>query len=245
MSWQSVLLGRPIVVIATVGLTVLSFVQSQDRPWFLIILIAAFIVVHESVNWLRDKRAAVELGPNYQVIQGRVLRLIADLADLTAGGFDLWMIDLYLTSQTAGVLGRFWNGANLTRSLSVALTDVRSVPLEIEMDHELFGVCFSQSSRALWWDTDLADPSPGNAWHRTSPSTNSELSSTYGVISVNPVVDHLGRNCRGLLVVHAKRDSVVVRKVVGALREGEGQRRLEAACQDIHFQVTSEGRADG
>ena len=57
---------------------------------------------------------------------------------------------------------------------------------------------------------------------------------SYGVISVNPVVDNLGQECRGLLVVHAKRDAEIVTKVLGALQQPEGKRRMAAACVDLH-----------
>ena len=234
MNWSSIFWGRPIVVLVTVGLTVLGLMGRQDRPWFWILVFAAFIIVHESVNWWGEQRSTRRLGRNYQVIHERVLCLLADLADLTAGGFDLWMIDVYLPSHTIAVFNRLLNVPRLDRSLKVALTDVRTVPLEIEIDHELFGVCFAENKKKLWWDIDLADNSAENVWHDISEKVNCELRSTYGVISVNPIVDRLGKNCRGLIVVHAKPDSEIVTKVVGALREVEGKRRLDAACQGIH-----------
>ena len=246
MSWSSLLWGRPIVVIATIGLTVLNFVAEHDRPWFWIpvIVLAVFIVIHESVNWWRDQRLEKRFDQNYQLIQERVLRLIADLANLTANRFDLLMIDLYLLLEATAISDHFRNVAKLDRSLSVSLTDVRTVPLEIRMDHELFGVCFSQSNKMLWWDIDLANTTEENVWHGISEKVNTELRSIYGVISVNPIVDRLGKNCRGLLVVHAKRDPVAVTTVVGALKEEEGKRRLDAACQDIHNQIGRGSRRD-
>ena len=246
MSWSSLLWGRPIVVIATVGLTVLNFVAKQDRPWFwfLVIVLAVFIVIHESFNWLRDQRLEKRFDQNYQIIQERVLRLIADLANLTGNNFGLWMIDLYLPLETTATSDHFRNVSKLDRSLSVSLMDVRTVPLEIRIDHELFGVCFSQSNKKLWWDIDLANTTEENVWHVISDEVNTELRSIYGVISVNPIVDRLGKNCRGLLVVHAKRDPVAVTTVVGALKEEEGERRLDAACQDIHNQIRGGGRRD-
>ena len=45
---------------------------------------------------------------------------------------------------------------------------------------------------------------------------------------------NLGRDCRGLLVIHAKRDAEIVTKALGALTEPEGKRRIATACVDIH-----------
>ena len=242
MSWSALLWGRPIVVVATLGLTILGWMP--DRSWVLILALAGFIIAHEIVNWLRERRPARLLDQNYPVINDRALRLLSDLANLTANGFDLWMLDLYLPPKTGTLFAYSQKVRRLDRSLSVSLTDVRTVPLEIRSDHQLFGPCFEKGGPKLWWDTDLAGSSNKNSnensWHEINEAVNVELQQTYGVISVNPVVNSLGKDCLGLLVVHAKRDPEIVTKVLGALKESEGQRRLAAACHDIHSQMRME-----
>jgi len=237
MSWPAWLWGRPGRVLATLGLTILvGWRPDQLWIWILIFTLVGFIIVHETVNWRREQRLASLLYQNYPVIQNRALRLIADLANLTAKGFDLWMLDLYLPPNTGALFACSRNVYKLDRSLSVSLTDVRPVPLEIRLDHQLFGPCFEGRTK-LWWGTDLAESSSANSWHEMNEAINVELRKTYGVISINPVVDRLGRDCLGLLVVHAKPDPEIVTKVLGALKESEGQRRLVEACQDIHNQM--------
>ena len=96
MNWFNLLFSRPILVIATLALTVAEFVGTADRPWNWIIGICIFILIHEIVNWRREKNILNRLKRNYESIQRRVLRLIADLSDLTANEYDLWMVDLYV-----------------------------------------------------------------------------------------------------------------------------------------------------
>lgn len=235
---SDLLWGRPTLVMATIGLTLIGLIKDTDRPWELILGLATFIVLHSIVNWRRDRNVSGRLGRNYEIVQRRVLRLIADLSDLTAREFDLWMIDLYLPRRSVGISTRapFIIRKKLVRELSLALTDVRVISPEIELDHELFGPCFSKSQSGIWWDENLIGVPMGgnNKWHEIDNVVNDELGEIFGVISVNPIVDGLGKHCRGLLIVHTKPDFEIATKALGALKQPEGIRRLAGACEDIH-----------
>ena len=232
MNWLNLLLSRPILVVATLALTIAEFIGPADRPWNWIIGICIFILIHEIVNWRREQNISNRLKRNYESIQRRVLRLIADLSELTANEYDLWMIDLYVPRSS-----------KLVRELSIALTDVRIPFHEIPLNHGLFGRCFKESCQGLWWNIELI-PQPistpqledHNFWDRLD-YFNIELEKTYGVISVHPIVDALGKNCLGLLVVHTKRDSETATKALGSLTQSMGKRRLAEACHDIHDQM--------
>ena len=241
MRWSDLLWGRVTLAAATVGLAIAGLFGDSNRPWAWILGLASFIVLHAFVSWRRERSSSSRLGRKYGDIQGRVLRLISDLSDLTAREFDLWMVDLYLPRSSLILSARspFLVKQTLVRELSLAFTDVRTVPLEIELSHELFGPCFVQSQPGLWWDGGLAQMriEEDNRWDDLDDLVNSEIKKTYGAISVNPLVDMLGRHCLGLLVIHTKRDSETATKALGALAQSEGMRRLAGACRDIHGQL--------
>ena len=227
MNWFNILFSRPILVVATLALTVAELIGTADRPWNWIVGICIFILIHEIVNWRIEKNISNRLKRNYESIQRRVLRLIADLADLTANEYDLWMVDLYVPRSS-----------KLVRELSIALTDVR-IPLhEIQLNHELFGRCFKEPREGLWWNIELVPQSEDrNSWNKLSPLVNYELKQIYGAISVYPIVNSLGKNCLGLLVVHTGCDSETATKALGALTHPMGIRRLAETCHDIHDQM--------
>ena len=149
MSWSALLLGRPILVLATLGLSIAGWWENPRRPWEWIFGLAGFIILHEVVNFVKEKIASSPLERNYEVVQRRVLRLISDLSDLTAREFDLWMVDLYLPRHSFSLSARPHIVVWLVRGLSLALTDVRTVPLEIRLDDKLFGRCFSDGSSSV------------------------------------------------------------------------------------------------
>ena len=227
-------LSRPIVVAATVVLAVLGVIGNPSKwgVWILAIGCAVAVIVVEVVVWRQEVGMESRLGPNYEVVLSRVLRLISDLSDLTAREFDLWVVDLYMPRRSFA-----WFPSRriheLALSMHVTLTDVRTVPSRIRLDH-FFGRCFARGLPKLWWNITLAPTSAENCWGCLDWRDNVGMAENYGVISVNPVVDNLGRECRGLLVVHAKRDAETVTKVLGVLQQSEGRRRMAAACVDLH-----------
>ena len=238
MRWLNLLFGRPILVLATLGLSIAGWWGNPERPWKWIIGLAAFIIFHEVGNFVREKSISSQLGRNREIVQRRVLRLISDLSDLTAREFDIWMVDLYLPRRSFSLFDRPHVVVKLVRELSMSLTDVRNVPPYFRTDDELFGRSFLQSRPKLWWDGDLTNSSLGeNLCHRLDEVANRRLQETYGVISVNPIVDDLGKDCRGIVVVHTKRDSEIATKALGALTQATGARRLAEASHDIHKNI--------
>ena len=227
-------LSRPIVVGATVVLALLGVVGNPNRPWVWILAIACALVValFEIMAWQEEIGTESLLGQNYEIVLSRVLNLISDLSDLTAREFDLWVVDLYLPRRVSAWFLRR-RVCEFELSMHVTLTDVRPVPHRIGLNH-LFGGCFADGQPKLWWDIELAPSSVENCWQSLNGSDNNKMAKSYGVTSANPVVDNLGRECRGILVVHAKRDAEIVTKVLGVLQQPEGRRRMAAACLDIH-----------
>ena len=123
----------------------------------------------------------------------------------------------------------------LVRELSFALKDVREVPREVDGDNRLFGGSFRQRERRVWWDQNVVQiESEVNQWRELTMHENQELGNRYGAISINPIVDSLGNDCRGLLVVHVARDSEISTTAAGVFSQNEGQSRLSQACNDIH-----------
>ena len=229
------MLTRSIRVVATVALAFLGVIGNPDQYWVWIVasLCVVVIMVIEIVNYRRTQHGENRLGRSYEAILGRVLNLIADLSDLTAREFDLWVVDLYLPSHPSA-MSLQTRIRKLELSLHIALTDVRSVRSEIDLERQFFGRCFTERQSDIWWDIALAPTTEENRWGGLDCRDNDNIRTEYGVVSVNPVVNALGRDCRGLLMVHARGDAEAVTKVLSALRQSEGKRRIAAACFDIH-----------
>ena len=229
------MLNRSIIVVATVALAFLGVIGNPDQIWVWIVasLCVVVILLFEIVNYRRTQHGQNRLGRSYEAILGRVLRLIADLSDLTAREFDLWVVDLYLPSYPP-TMSRQTSRRKLKLSLHISLIDVRIVRSEIDLDQHFFGRCFTECRSGIWWDIALTPTTEENRWGTLDCGDNDNIRTEYGVVSVNPVVNDLGRDCRGLLMVHARRDAETVTKVLSALRQSEGKRRISAACTDIH-----------
>ena len=238
MNWFSLTASRNISVVSTATLALLGVIGNRDRLWVWILAIgcALVVVTLEVLRTRRERNTSNRLGRNYEVVLGSVLRLIADLSDLTAREFDLWVVDLYLPIQSFS-LSPHARTRRLQRSLSISLTDVRTVPREFSLDHGLVGPCFTERVPRIWWNIDLAPTADDNDWHKINDADNNQLLDRYGAVSVNPVSNNLRTDCRGLLVIHVKVDAEAVTKVLGALRQSEGKRRVTAACREIHSQL--------
>lgn len=228
MHWSGLMRARNITVLATATLGFLGVIGNPDQIWvWILAFICAFVIVWK--NWSKSNR----LGQSYGFVLGRVLSLIADLSSLAGSRFDLWAVDLYLPRNSFTVFPPT-RICKLELALHIALTDVRTVPNKIEIDHVFFGRCFTEGRSALWWNPTLAPTSEENGWERLDDSDNNQIRTEYGVISINPVIDNLREDCRGLLVIHAARDAEIVTKVLSVLTQPEGKRRVAAACVDIH-----------
>ena len=238
VNWTNLSLARTITVITAAALTYLGVIATHEEIWVRVLASVFFVIIFllELFSYRRERAKLNRLGVNHEFVLGRVMRLIADLSNLAARGFDLWVVDLYLPRRSFCCFPPR-RVCKLELSLHIALTDVREVPSKIELDHVLFGRCFLERSSDLWWDGTLAPSSKENRWDQLDEGDNDKIRSVYGVISANPVIDNLREDCCGLLVVHAKQDPEVVTKVLSALTEPEGKRRIAAACVDIHNEL--------
>ena len=229
------MLSRSIRVVATVALAFLGVIGNPDQLWVWIAasLCVVVILLFEIISYRRTQHGRNRLGRSYEAVLGKILSLVADLSDLTAREFDLWVVDLYLPLHPP-IMSFQTRARKLELSLHIALTDVRTVRSEVDLEHPFFGRCFTECRSDIWWDVALTPTTEENRWGGLDFRDNDNIRTEYGVVSVNPVVNGLGRDCRGLLMVHARRDAEAVTKVLGALRQSEGKRRIAAACIDIH-----------
>ena len=221
-----------------------SLTGRSNWPWLWIGGLSAFIVIHSIVGSVRERSIVNRLGRNYEGILRRTLHLVSDLAELTGGRFDLWMVDLYLPRYSWKISGEwpFVLKKKLVRTLSVSLTDVSKAPVTIDLNHDLFGPCFSQSKSRLWWDINLAELNGArqNHWRRLGDPINTKLRTMFGAISIQPVVDSVGNDCRGLLIVHTVNDSEIATKALSGLTQSRGRRHLAGAREGIHVHLAKQ-----
>lgn len=235
--WWDLLWSRVTAVAATILLTISTAIGgAKSRPW--IIGSAAFILIHTLVNWARDENVVRRLGRDYDRIQRRVLDLVTDLGELAANKYDLWMIDLYLPRWVFRPK-RSWpfferRLRDLSRQLSVSLTDPRQQPPTIEGTAWPHGICFAEEASLMWFGEDAPDSSTDTARTRFDAETNAKLAEVYGALFVAPLVDQLGKHCRGVLAVHVEPDPEKVLAASGALRHTLGKRRINNACVEIN-----------
>ena len=245
MRWWKFVWAKPTSVIATIVLTVVlafgSLTGRSNWPWSWIVALSAFIVLHSIVGWVLERN---RLGRNYEGILRRTLHLVADLAELTGGRFDLWMVDLYLPRNLWKLSAQwpFVGERKLVRALSVALTDVSKAPVTIDLNHNLFGPCFTRSESRLWWDINLAelDGARQNHWYHLADPINRELRTIFGAISIQPVVDSVGKDCRGLLIVHTVNDPEIATTALSGINQSRGRRHLAGAREGIHVHLAKQ-----
>lgn len=235
MRWWNVLWARPTSVFASV---LLAVALASEWPLLWTATFSVFIVLHSLIGWVRQSYYLNRLRRNYDGILRRTLHLVSDLAELTGGRFDLWIVDLYLAkySRHLSTHWPFVAEKKLVRGLSVTLTDVSKAPITIDLEHELFGSCFRRSESQLWWDINVSDLDgvTQNHWHQLHAHNNHKLRKVFGAMSVQPVVDSNGRKCRGLLVVHTINDPEIATKALSVLAQSKGRRRLARAREGIH-----------
>ena len=216
---------------AAVILAVISGTE-VSAPWWLLAALGGFIFVSEFISARVDKSRSRTM----QKIQHRALRVIADLASATTTPHDLWVVDVYLPelgwTASRGVKKR------LVRALSLSLTDVQAVPPEIELsESNPLARCYSNAEELTWWDRELK-PMPESD-RSDSHESRDKLKQTYGAVSVNPIVNNTGHDCRGILVIHTKRDPELVTAAVGVLDSSRGRRHISECCHDIHGYLTA------
>ena len=243
-AWSNFIWGRYTITVASAALAVFSLLSNDKRPWYLVIVIASFIVVHSAVGYVIDRSIVRRLGRKYDSVQRRTLQLVTDLGELVGNQFGLWMVDLYLLSSNYR-MSPSWPflvyERQLSRELSVSLIEVSTQPSIVNTNSELHGKCFTSKNTVVWFnETDLGTPddeserSVANEWKLFSEGRNGELGDTYGIVTCSPVVDHLDKACVGVLVVHVRPERGKALRARGALLSSEGRRRIHNACVDLH-----------
>ena len=213
----------------------------DDRPWKWIFGLAGFLVLHSWISWRRELARVRRSTNDREVIQSTVLHLISDLSSLAGQRYDLWMIDLYLKRRIWSVSLRwpFVRRNVLERDLSISLADVTKLAGTIELSDEFFGACIRNGESKSWWDPNIAQTAldAENSMDQLTENRNVDLRRRCGVVKTWPIVDQQGRTCSGILAVHARRDSEVATKVLGALVGENADRFLSRTSEDIYNQL--------
>ena len=223
------------LMVATTGLAVVGLIGGQDRPVVLIFGIAIFIILHAAVNHLQEDSIVHRLGRNYDQLQRRAMQVISDLGQIAT--FDIWMIDLYLPVRTWSFSSRrpfVERQQVLSRQLSVSLVDSRPQPISIDSNYVPHGKCFSETQPLLWFDRAVHGSHENNTWGTIDIEAGDELEKKYGVLAVSPLVDQLGKECRGVLAIHTGPERTNSFKALSALNSQEGRQRVSNACVDLH-----------
>ncbi len=241
---RSFLWGPYTVALASAALTVLSLLSSDKRPWYVAIIVFAYIVMHSGVSHLRDRSIVRRLGRQHDSVQRRALRIVADLGELVGGRFDLWMVDLYLVRPNCRMIPN-WPfivyERELSRELSVSLAEVSTQPAKVKTNSDLYGTCFTSKNTIVWFDEtalgaldSVSQRSIANEWKVLTEEQNAKIGDTYGLVTMSPVTDHLDKKCVGVLVVHVKPERDKALRAHGAMLSSEGRRRVHNACVDLH-----------
>ena len=244
--------SRVTATVATVGLALVGLggdalksgqlrdIVEDNRPWVMIVL-ASFLIVHSYKNWRREKAHSRRLAGDIESIQSNVLHLISDLSELVGKQYHLWVVDLYIKQSITSWSHRwpFVIGKILEKKLSVSLNDVSDMPARISREDELFGEFISEIDPKVWWDCELVETYVDiqNAAANLSELANNNLKKRYGVVKIWPITDDLKNDCKGVLVIHAKRDAEAATAALGVLAGGQGDRLCFRAIQNIHGQL--------
>lgn len=235
--WVNFIFGKVTLVIATTGLAVSGSLGGEDRPTVLILGFAGFIILHAAVNYVREDSIVRRLGQNYDQIQRRAMQVISDLGQIGTDQFGIWMVDLYLPVGT-------WSFSTqrpfvkrrqvLSRQLSISLVDTRPQPTSIDTSHVPHGKCFSETQSLLWFDRAVHVSRENDTWGTVDIEAGDELEKKYGVLAVSPLVDQLGKECRGVLAIHVGPERTNSFKALSALNSQAGRLRVSNACVDLH-----------
>ncbi|MDE0267874.1 MAG: hypothetical protein OXI96_02380 [Acidimicrobiaceae bacterium] len=218
-------------------LTLLSFLDKNNRLWVLVILVAVFVFIHTIVSVFRDQNIVRRLGKRYDEIQRNAVQIIASLGDLSGNHFDLWMVDLYLPSRRWYFMWKIpfiGYKRKLSRQLAVSLVDVSTAQPSYDLKNSPHGQCFTSAKSRNWYNKEYRGNLDIGTWGSLDETGNSELASNYGILSLSPIVDQLGRNCAGVLVVHVKPQEDKILRAIGVLQSSRGKRLLHNACITLH-----------
>ena len=244
--------SRVTATVATVGLAMVGLsgqalepgrlrdIVEDNRVWVMIV-IATFLIVHSYQNWRKEKARSRRFAGDFESIQNNVLHLISDLSDLVGRQYHLWVVDLYVkrTIFQCSVRWPFLIGKILVKKLSVSLADVSDMPARITSESDLLGEFISGSDPIIWWDSELVETYVDiqNARKDLSELTNNALKRKFGVVKVWPITNDLKNDCKGILVIHAKRDTEAATAALGVLAGGQADRLCFRAGQNIHSQL--------
>lgn len=231
--WADIAFGPFTLTLATIVFTVAITLGT----WPVTIGSAGFIILHSAANVARDRSIVRRLGRDYDLVQRRAVQVVSDLGQLAADQFDLWMVDLYLCEwDWSPKLRRPFKLPErvLSRQLSVSLIAERHPPPTTDLQSGLHGMCFQEAKPFLWINEAIHGESPDNAWATLEDSSNNELTKSYGVLNVSPLIDQLGKRCVGVMAVHVGPERDVVHKALGALRSPQGCHRINNACVELH-----------
>ena len=232
--------ARLVRVVATVGLTISVSLEDFAYQWVLVSSFSSIVIASEIVNALRERNTVRRPSRHYEIIQHRLIRLILDLADSAGGNLRIWGVDVYLRKRSITLRLRTPYTIAFVREHTLTLADTSNFPAEVEEGHLLFGKCYSEATPHIWWNEELNQPvASENLWSTLSAAENGAFSEHHGVISLNPIVDHLGRHCNGILVIHVQPDPEIAITALGVLARSAGKRRLAEACHDIHREMGS------
>ena len=165
------------------------------------------------------------------------MHLIRDLAELSGRRYDLWIIDVYL-KRDVWRLCRSWPFLQkrvLERQLSMSLADVTKLPSRVRLKGNLFGRCFDGVKEGIWWDPEMvtAEVEGRSSIVNLAGDVEQSLPEWCAVVKVWPITDRRRQRCRGLLVVHAKREIEVATKALGVLAATSADRYLQRAGEEI------------
>lgn len=229
--------GPVTAVVATVTLAIAGVTGGGGLLWTVLIGVAAvFLVVHSFVSRMLEQSIIRRLGRDYDKVQQRVVRVVADLGDLT-GMYDLWMIDLYLPANRYRLTMRFpfiVRTEVLDRQLSVSLVDARPQPPSVDSMVGPHGEAYRSGAPVLWADVSQEGANGDNCKFKYETNENERLQSAYGLLYVVPIVDQLRKGCVGVLAVHIGCEPDRVVKGFGAVDSRQGRRRLSDAGVDLN-----------
>lgn len=239
MAFSRPVLFRAGRVLAVVVLGVLGVAGAEDGSG-LLALAVPFALVAVALEFLSARwegRSTSPLGVKHEAVLGRALTLIADLAQLAGREYGLWVVDLYVPQYT---FFSWSTGRPKTLGLAVhlALIDTRAVLSRVEVEEPFAGSVFSARRPSYWWDETLAPSGAENSWEELDEESRRVFGEEgYGLISAHPVMNNLGTDCRGVLVVHVRRDAEAATQALSVLLQEEGKRRVAEACRDIFNQL--------
>lgn len=239
MAFSRPVLFRAGRVAAVVVLGVLSVVGGESSAaWWSLAVLCALVAVGLEVSSARwESRSTSPLGAMHEAVHGRALTLIADLAQLAGKEYGLWVVDLYVP-QFAFFAWPNSPPKALGLATHLALIDTRAVSSRVKVDGSLVGSVFSECRPSHWWDEELAPSGEENRWSQLDDDSRAQFrDEEYGLISAYPVLSNLGTDCRGVLVVHVRRDAEAATQALSVLRQEEGKRQVAAACRDIFNQL--------